>query len=139
MTKREINGLEAARDILGQFDFREFSTLVELHFLSVSERHAIYDVELLLQSVSRTPNFAMRIRFHGIQGLSLGPIGGGLAQIPGLYIDNIAERGWEGLFWKIGDFEDSRISFHAADVSILSVEPCDALVRRDSAPRRWTE
>jgi hypothetical protein len=120
----EIRGLREAQAILGPFCLSEFSTVCELRFYYCkSEAQPAAMLEMVLQSEGKDRDFRMHLRFAGVTGLRLEGFGSALTQIMGFEIADIADRGWEGLFWRIGDYEDDKIEFFCHTAEIAWVKP----------------
>jgi hypothetical protein len=107
----------------GQFVFMEFNTLESFSLKSADESHGRYDIDIVLRSEKRLGgDFRLHLRFIDISGLICRAGAGGLVQIMGLTIDNIADRQWERQNRQIGQIEDSELSFRAADVQIAAID-----------------
>jgi hypothetical protein len=68
------------------------------------------------------PRYKVKIRFLGVRDLNLKEFGGGVTQIMGFDITEIADRGWERINYLVEDYEDGRISFQCESVEILEAE-----------------
>lgn len=64
--------------------------------------------------------FEMVLRFLGVRDLRVGPFGPGPLQVMGFVIDDWSDRQLEGISYKVGDYEDDRISFCCARVVVES-------------------
>jgi hypothetical protein len=118
-----IDGIDAARAILGEFSLIDFSKVKELAFFSDDETLSAYDVKLsLLRDRPAHERAGLTFLFERASGVRLNNIGGGLTQIMGLYIKDISENGWEYLKWQIGDYENNAIDLYCFKVSIIAVE-----------------
>jgi hypothetical protein len=62
-------------------------------------------------SESRHFGDEIHFEFGGVSGLKLKSFGGGLTQITGLRIANIADRRWSEIKWEIDDHENGVIFF----------------------------
>lgn len=121
MKTHEIDGLHEAKRAIGDFDISQLSLLNEFHLIRQNEE-CTYHLDMVLESESRTENYALRIRFKHVQDLKIDSFGGTYIQITGLSVRNIVERGWENKNWEVGDYEQGKISFRCKDVSIISFE-----------------
>ena len=106
----------------GQFVFMEFNILESFSLKSACEKYGSYDIEIILRSERRIGgDYRLQLRFIDISGLVLKAGAGG--QIMGMTIENISDRQWERQNWQIGQIEDSKFSFRAADAQIVAIDP----------------
>lgn len=64
--------------------------------------------------------FEVTLRFLGVQDLRLSGFGPGPRQVMGFAIDDCSDRQLEGIAYRVGDYEDDRISFFCARVVVES-------------------
>lgn len=64
--------------------------------------------------------FEVIVRFLGVQDLRLSAFGPGPRQVMGFAIDDWSDRQLEGITYKVGDYEDDRISLLCAQVVVES-------------------
>lgn len=69
---------------------------------------------------STFPFFEIGLMFHEVSDLKL-EFGGGILQVTGFDIEDIRERGWEGINFSIEDYENGRISFYCREIAVMSV------------------
>ena len=65
----------------------------------------------------------IRVQFCGVSNLSLREFGGGMTQVPDLNIEDIHERQWSNVVYRVTESERESISFLCSDVSILARYP----------------
>jgi hypothetical protein len=119
-----IAGIQKASSTLGKFEFSEFRIIRELHFsANACEGGASCNVDLVVESEDRTPNYQIKISFSGVSGLKCQGFGGGETRVAGLDVMDISGRQWEGLHWELVDFENDTLEFCAATAEIISVTP----------------
>ncbi|MCX6952239.1 MAG: hypothetical protein NTV51_08740 [Verrucomicrobia bacterium] len=46
----------------------------------------------------------------------------GFGQIMGMYVQSVVDRGWEGLRFEVGDYEDQKIHFFCHSIRLFAVE-----------------
>ena len=125
-----IKGFEHAVDILGSFSFGEFDIVRELRFWynpRDADRNAT--IEMTLESSSRAPNYAMRLRFSGVSSFRVKDFGSTWTSISGFHIVDIADRQWEDVRWEVEDYENDDIGFYCRSIEIVSVIPLGGGVR----------
>jgi hypothetical protein len=133
MGKRTIDGWELTAGLPGreriaaqpgQLVFMGFDIVESFSLMSADEKLGQYDIELVVKSERRAGGgYRLRLHFTDVSGLTLKVGAGGLVQVMGLTIENISDRQWERQNWQIGQIEDSELSFRAADVRIVAVDP----------------
>ena len=64
--------------------------------------------------------FEVVLQFLGVQELRLSAFGPGPRQVTGFAIDDCSDRQLEGFSYKVGDYEDDRISFLCDQVVVAS-------------------
>ena len=64
--------------------------------------------------------FEVTLRFVGARELRLDGFGPGAQQVVGFAIDDSSDRGWEGVTYKVEDYEGGRISFYCNHVAVES-------------------
>ncbi len=117
MGKWVIEGLDKANAILGHFSWTDFTAVRRFSLEALDAPHRVFDIDLVLESERHTENYALHLRFHDISGLSLKVA----HKFMGLTIENIADRQWERQNWEVGQIEDSRLRFRAAEIEIVSL------------------
>jgi hypothetical protein len=119
-----ITGFDQAEKKLGKFRFSEFRIVRELRFYEILHRSGLsQNVDLIVESEDRNPNYRLKLTFSGVTGLKLDNFGGGQTRIIGFDIVDIAERQWEEIRWEVLDFENNTIEFRAKNAEIVSVIP----------------
>lgn len=124
----EMPGLTAARGVIGEFTFCEFSQL-RLFRASVTpadEGHPAIEVEMHMEAPARRPPCMLVLRFGGVQSLQIRDMGGEAA-ISGFDVVDASDRQLENIHWRIEDFEEGVVEFFAATAEILSaslIEKC---------------
>ena len=115
-----MQGLDIARNAIGEFQFHEFRMLRELH-LSVTPDggNPVIDVEMCLATESRQPPARLCLRFHQVSSLQIRDLSGE-ARIQGFDIADLSDRQLENISWQVFDFEDGVIRFYAKDAEITS-------------------
>jgi len=115
-----MKGLDAARTIIGPFEFHEFRLLRELRILVTPDKgYPAIDLELCVQTESRRPAARICMRFHRISSLQIRDLGGE-ARIAGLNIADLSGDQLEGISWRVSDFEDGVIEFYARDAALIA-------------------
>jgi hypothetical protein len=66
--------------------------------------------------------FRAVIEFHGVRNLRMADLGRGPWQIMGFAVDDLRDRGLEGISYHVYDYEDSRLEFHAREMTLISHE-----------------
>ncbi len=69
--------------------------------------------------------FEVRLRFLGVRDVRLDRFGPGPQQVMGFSIDDYSDRGWDGVTYKIGDYEDDRIAFYCSRIIVESRVPLE--------------
>jgi hypothetical protein len=64
----------------------------------------------------------VRLVFHDVTDLRIAGIGGGRTQLIAFTIDDIGDRGWEGVAYEVYDDESDRLSFRCRSISVASVD-----------------
>lgn len=117
-----MQGLDTARNAIGEFRFYEFRLLRELR-LSVTPNdengHPIIDLEICLDTDSRQPPARLCMRFHRVSSLQIRDLGGE-ARIGGFDIEDLSNSQLENIRWRVRDFEEGVIGFFAEDAEITS-------------------
>lgn len=114
-----IEGLDEAHRLVGRFEWSELRTVRRLSWETDNSGPKNCHVELEMECHERKPKFAVTLKFSGAQRLRISEFGCPM-RIIGFCIKDIADRQWEGLRWEIGDFENSEIGFHCAEIRVLS-------------------
>ncbi|MFZ5876325.1 MAG: hypothetical protein ACOYXU_07940 [Nitrospirota bacterium] len=117
-----IEGIDRARDILGEFRLSEFRIVRELHFYeSHRESNLIQNIDMVVESEDRSPNYQMKFTFSGVSGFSISDFGGGQTRVIGFDVKDVSDRQWEGVSWEVIDFENNAIRFLSKTADIVSV------------------
>ncbi len=95
-----MQGLDKAQSVIGEFRFPEFRLLRELR-LSVTPDggHPIIDLEICLETESRQPPARLCMRFHQVSSLQIRELGGE-ARIQGFDIADLSDRQLENVRWQ---------------------------------------
>jgi hypothetical protein len=67
--------------------------------------------------------FIIKLEFSAVRDFCVRGMGPGALQVMGFEIEDVAGRGLEGVRYRIGDYEDDKISFFCTDVEIADVAP----------------
>jgi hypothetical protein len=67
--------------------------------------------------------FEVVFRFDQVRQLGLKGLDGWPRQLMGFAIDDISDRGWEGIRFHVQDYEEGAIEFYCYQVAIESVMP----------------
>ena len=72
----------------------------------------------------------------GVTGLRLGDpdANGGLQQITGLAVDDIRDRGWEGIAWEMYDYEGGAVHAYAQQARLYLASPDPSPAEEDELP-----
>ena len=121
---KEIVGIEKAKQILGNFQFSEFSVVRELRYYEVPvDSSWIQMLDLVIESTGRTPNYRMKLVFSKVCALRLEGFGGGQFRITGLGISEVSGRQWEEINWEVYDYEANAVQFYSSSASIEQIDP----------------
>jgi hypothetical protein len=66
------------------------------------------------------------IEFAGVRDLRISELGGGPRQIMGFSIEDIRDRGLEGIAFDVEDYENGVIAFQCRTARLSAVEPARA-------------
>jgi hypothetical protein len=116
----DITGLDQAYKRIGKFKWNEFRIIRELRFYEMVYG-AGQNIDLVVESEDRHPNYQLRLTFCDVSGLKLDDFGGGQTRIMGLEIVNITEKQWDGINWEVLDFENKIMEFRSKTAEIVSV------------------
>lgn len=117
-----IKNFDKAKHALGDFQFSEFRIVREFRFYETASK-SIYNVDMALESESRKQNYKLTLTFHQVSGLKIDNFGGGETRIIGFDIKDMSKNQWEGISWKISDYENNMIEFYAKMVEVISIDP----------------
>lgn len=121
---RKITGFDQAEKKLGKFQFSEFRIVREIRFYEMFNEFGLsQNVDLVIESEDRNPNYQIKLTFCGVSGLDLNHFGGGETRIIGLDIVDITEKQWENKHWEVLDYEDGVLKFRAKTAELISVIP----------------
>lgn len=120
----EVDGIEKLTSVSPKSSLLDFRTVKSLRFCQEESGAAI---ELEMISGPPGPELVMRLRFTGVVGLRLEGFGSLETRIMGFDVVDIRDKGWEGLFWDVLDYEDDTFNFYAKTAEIVSVEPESAI------------
>jgi hypothetical protein len=65
----------------------------------------------------------VRVQFSGVSDLSIREFGGGITQLLNLNIDDVRDRQWSNVAYRVTELEREAISFLCRDVVILTRYP----------------
>jgi len=115
-----MEGLDVARNAIGEFRFPEFRLLRKLRVSAMpAHGQSIINIELALETDSRQPPARLCMRFRAVSSLQVRDLGGE-ARIPGFDVADLSDRHLERINWQVFDFEESVISFYAEDAEIVA-------------------
>jgi hypothetical protein len=113
----DLEGYADVAQILGGRPLYQFSYVHSFLFV---EREDILgdswrDVDMVLAELE-PPRHKIGFRFHRVADVAYS----GFGQIMGLYVQSIAERGWEKLRYEVGDYEDGHIHLFCHSVTLYA-------------------
>jgi hypothetical protein len=115
-----MQGLENAKNAIGEFRFPDFCKLREMHLLvELNEGHPVIILELCLETEKRQPAARLCVKFHQVSSLTIKELSGD-ARIQGFDIADISNRQLDDIRWQVFDFENGALGFYAKDSEITS-------------------
>jgi hypothetical protein len=67
--------------------------------------------------------FELELQFLGVRDLRIEQFGPGALQLNGFLIEDYSGRGWDGINFKVEDYEDNRLSLYCNRVIVKSRMP----------------
>jgi hypothetical protein len=121
---KEIDGLEEARQRIGDFSLFNFTVLRKLsaEVVETDSGHFTLQVDLHLESEERTPTANIHIRCTNVSALTTHPDfwhAGGVF-LSGFQIEDISAKQWDGIAWVVRDYEDDLFHFYCQRVECVS-------------------
>jgi hypothetical protein len=115
----EFEGYPDIQDIVANLPLNHFNFVHEFCFKKQEDLLGDIwsDVNLILEACE-PPRMRIGFKFHRVSVQSFN----GFGQIMGLYIQSIAEQGWEKLRFEVGDYEDGRIHLYCHSVVLYRPE-----------------
>ena len=112
---RDLDGYAEVAHILGQRPLFDFSYVHSFYFIEREDLlgETWHDIELILRELDE-PRQRIGFRFHRVTDVSYS----GFGQVMGLYIQSIQDRGWEGLSYEVGDYEDGEIHLYCRSLAL---------------------
>ena len=111
----ELQGFEQVAAIIAGRPLFHFSFVHSFcYFVRCEDGIQWSDIELVMEELD-APHAQVGIRFHRVSIDSFS----GFGQIMGLYFQSIRERGWEGLRFEVGDYEDGQIHLFCHEISVF--------------------
>jgi hypothetical protein len=126
----KIAGVDKLIQTLGTFYFSEFRILRKFCFTVEADSQA--QVQIVLESEDRPKNYKLELEFNGVTDLRLKDFGGGETRIIGFDIEEIANRQWDKINWKVLDFEHDSIEFLCRSVRVISLTEVDSDKEEDA-------
>jgi hypothetical protein len=113
-----LSDLEGYSDVAAIHGGRPLYHFSYVHSFLYTDREDILgdtwrNVDLVLAELD-PPRQKIGFRFHRVGEVDFS----GYSQIMGLFIQSIKERGWAGLRYEIGDYEDGRIHLFCHSVTL---------------------
>ena len=105
----------------GLLTFSHFSLVRTLYF-RMEEAELGYVLDLVIENEQERPPLVCHLRFFGVSELRLEGFGGTGTRIMGFDVNDISDRGWEGISVEVYDFENNDIHFFARRMEIVALD-----------------
>ena len=117
-----LQGYSQAKEGISGFHLPLSGFLRELHLscsCSEEDRADVYVVDISLVAEAEGSPCVVRLRFEGVQGLTLKEFGRRPQQITGFNVVDMLGDQWDGLSWHVEDYENGVIDFYARTARIV--------------------
>jgi hypothetical protein len=119
----DILGLDKLKRVNLDVNFSDFR---KIKSLKLHHEEKIPSIELIICTDQFNPNIEMRIIFRSVSKLKIDGLGDSETRVDGFDVIDIKNKGWDGIYWEVIDFEEDSLHFYAKNVEIADVKEAAA-------------